>query len=703
MGDSNPSLMLETPEPGGWKALPRGARIGIVSVSVLLGLLLITWLALPSIVGWLIRRELPKAEEKLGRKVDFGDLELHGLSGVTLRDVVVYDKAGSEPFLRVDSVDVRLSSVPLWGDFTVASITVEGPSAHLVRANGEDNFSDIVKALTKKKPKTQKKKSSGSKKKKSLFDPFPTVTVRGAALRFTGFGGTDKASGITSSLDSISGFNVTLTATDTPKLLDVTSHFQLGFHFDDHPTRVEPIAISGDIHTGKLEESRLALAFPEGLQLPIAEQDAPFVGLRLQRLDVGLDPPQPVNPGEEPPSALQRAYLQLGYGLGPMTWSTRERLAGLAWLDRLVTWPIADTTVASLPAPDPNHLATLNERSVQAYIRGQTGPVTTGDIAVMMSAGEAYNQKWDFRAMTDDGWNLRFQFTVANLGLGDFKGLVNGRLYRREGGETVDSLKFREKLSKREWNAAESGFDVRMGDFRMWGIPGDFHVEGVAKDARFTFHFTGAGWKPGTGVVLFGKEEAYYKNTILTAAGQARGVVERGDVRQEVGPTLAYVDHIATNVEAHNMMDRTYYFRKHDGPWYVEWRRVVTTQSFYDGQDFGYLVVAKDGEIVFSSTELTIEEDNLFTDTENLGYVMPQSVTVRGQDGERQATLTLTQGGDRDIKITNVLAKLPALERTVAEQFAKPFAYSVYGPWVLSLDGVEAYRGDGSFSATVLR
>ncbi len=175
---------------GGAQPLRRQRRrwplvVGLITAT-LLSLVLVLWATSGRIAGYFLRQQLPEIERVLGRKVDFGQVALHGLTGVSVYDVVISDKEGGAAFLEVAEVRVALTASPLWGqDFKVASLTLREPRGFLRRnAAGESNYADLQESLEKwLKPK---EKSDPKEKKASkwsaYFKPLPAIEVIGGTL-----------------------------------------------------------------------------------------------------------------------------------------------------------------------------------------------------------------------------------------------------------------------------------------------------------------------------------------------------------------------------------------------------------------------------------------------------------------------------------------------------------------------------------------
>ena len=345
----------------------------------------------------------------------------------------------------------------------------------------------------------------------------------------------------------------------------------------------------------------------------------------------------------------------------------------------------------------------LTPSSVTAYLLGPQGELQTDDLRPMMSEGEGYYEKWEMRVYSRP-YEMRVNFEVASLGFGDYKGRVKGQVKKVVEGEEDQVYKFDKKLSESKWSYSKEGFRVEMGDHVLEGVPGDFHIYGEFKDQKkeiaYDFEVVGESWRPGTGVVAFGDAgDRYYRNHILSPNAMGSGTVTiDGDEVHSEG--RCYGVHLGTNVGVHEMATRSYHFRRNDGDFYVEWRSFATVDQ-YNRQPFGFVVVSYKGVVLFESFDLTLSPHDFYTDPDNYGYAAAKGMTITAQNGDDRFVLTLN--GD-EVETSNPLAKLPALERSIAENFSKPTEFKVIGPWRLDLDvdGMTAtVENQGSYSVTV--
>ena len=88
------------------------------------------------------------AESFLKRKVEIGSLHFNWVKGFVADKVKVYQKESDQSFVQAERLSFGLIFIPGFKQHrvTIPFITIEGPSAHLVRSGGTWNFSDLLNA-----------------------------------------------------------------------------------------------------------------------------------------------------------------------------------------------------------------------------------------------------------------------------------------------------------------------------------------------------------------------------------------------------------------------------------------------------------------------------------------------------------------------------------------------------------------------------
>lgn len=264
----------DAPEPReGRRPLPKGLKIAAIVTGVLVLLGVAFYLALPWIAETLIRRELPRVEEALGRGVDFEELELLDATHVRFHGFVIYEEDGETPFLEIETIAIALTGHPVFDDdVKVASIEVTGPTASItLAADGSTSIDDLVETLQElleTREKEDEKKDSKSRLSRYL-KPFPPVHVTGGTLHIK-----DEVEGRPFTVERIEEAVLTVerTTEETPKLFAIEAEMQLSYHARNQPVEQRAVKLRGQI--GKpTEKIAVNLDFIGGLSLDLAPFD----------------------------------------------------------------------------------------------------------------------------------------------------------------------------------------------------------------------------------------------------------------------------------------------------------------------------------------------------------------------------------------------------------------------------------------------
>ncbi|MDX9724262.1 MAG: hypothetical protein RBU37_26170 [Myxococcota bacterium] len=388
----------------------------------------------------------------------------------------------------------------------------------------------------------------------------------------------------------------------------------------------------------------------------------------------------------------------------PHTPSMLATLAGLLVLSLVACSSTPTAPALSTLLVNDQAQRELTPNSVVVFEAGFSEDFDASELVPLMSEGEGYNEKWEF-ILTTTPYEARIRFEVSNLGLGDFKGKVSGRVKDRSS-DDGPTYSFSDSFGEGKWSFEKNGtFAIEMGAWSVKGKPGQFSLRGVAgskSEVSFEYDVEGSSWRPGSGISFFGDKYAQYmKSQVPLFHGKAKGVVSI-DKKEVPVEGLGYANHLGSNLGMHEMAKEFYHFRKHDQDLYIEWRHVESTEQ-YRQQPIPFLVVAYQGTVLFESTEVELIPENYWTDPGNFGYTIVHGLRVEARDGENLASLRFTPG---EVQVSDPLARVSKIERSIALQFTKPMDYTIKGPWRLDLevDGMQAtLRGEGSYSITRLQ
>jgi len=121
--------------------------LAIVAAVVLLIIVALSVLAKLLITPELVKRTvLPKVKAALHREVELGDVEVSIFSGIALKDLVIREKEGPEPFVKADRLVLRYRFWPLLRmRVVVDEVRLDAPRIRVVQlSKGTFNFSDLT-------------------------------------------------------------------------------------------------------------------------------------------------------------------------------------------------------------------------------------------------------------------------------------------------------------------------------------------------------------------------------------------------------------------------------------------------------------------------------------------------------------------------------------------------------------------------------
>lgn len=143
----------------------------IVAAVVLLILVALSVLAKLLITPELVKKTvLPKVKEALHREVELGDVEVSIFSGIALKDLVIREKEGPEPFVKADRLVLRYRFWPLLlMRVVVDEVRLDAPRIRVVQlSKGTFNFSDLTAKKAGEAPQPAPKPAAEEGKKAPL-------------------------------------------------------------------------------------------------------------------------------------------------------------------------------------------------------------------------------------------------------------------------------------------------------------------------------------------------------------------------------------------------------------------------------------------------------------------------------------------------------------------------------------------------------
>ena len=300
------------------------AKLGVFIVGMIVILaIILTYVVKTQITPEMVRKTLlPIVEDSLHRTVDFGDIEIGIFSGITVADLSVSGKSGTDELFSVDNIELHYQLLPLLtGKVVIDKILLNHPKINIVRlTSGLFNFSDLVPqagVTEEPKGKTQNQQSQSS----GTFDIFikEIHIVAGELLyvdkfinaktpyRYTLSKLNIKAQQI--SLDK--SFPLELSAVLNGANIDVSGNYDLARSIGDLSLRLAPLDLVKfapyyrDKFTGKLGSGRLSL----NLDINVSADAITSTGkIKTDNLDLVM--------AQFPDAHIKNAKLGVSYALG---------------------------------------------------------------------------------------------------------------------------------------------------------------------------------------------------------------------------------------------------------------------------------------------------------------------------------------------------------------------------------------------------
>ena len=156
----------------------RRVRLVLIIVAcVIVVISVVGFFVIPGVIERKANAMLEQAEAKTGRHIEMSDVSLRGLKSVAVSRLTISDVDHPERVgVAFDDVKISLSGLPV-GDFSIASIDVDGLEITLRTSDGKTNFDDVLNKLRKKEDETPSEVKEAPAWKKYVT-PFPEISVK---------------------------------------------------------------------------------------------------------------------------------------------------------------------------------------------------------------------------------------------------------------------------------------------------------------------------------------------------------------------------------------------------------------------------------------------------------------------------------------------------------------------------------------------
>lgn len=318
---------------------------------------------------------------------------------------------------------------------------------------------------------------------------------------------------------------------------------------------------------------------------------------------------------------------------------------------------------------------------------------TVDDLIPSLASSEAYSERYSMSAKLDGGGNIKFDFTISNLGWGNHSAEAAVKVKSPD----HKNYKFKKKVDKGNWSHSKDKFKLDIAKTSVESLEGggfEYRHDGDVK-VRLKMTSKVPMWSPGDGKISV--DGGFYKMNVYGLRATLEGKVKVGGEWREVKSTRGgYADHVATNVAPFNLASRFSRTRVYDddNDVFFLWRE-VRLSSKYGGDSLNWLVVGYKDEIVFSDADVNTKFGKMRKD--KAGYEIPYAVQIEGKQGEDEVKLVLR---GEDMRRKDLLEDYGRVAKMVASSVSTPYNYYFDCKYALEMDigGAKAtVRGSGGY------
>jgi len=313
-------------------------------------------------------------------------------------------------------------------------------------------------------------------------------------------------------------------------------------------------------------------------------------------------------------------------------------------------------------------------------------------MALLTDQSGTWSDKYTIEADFKGGGDIYISIDQGNLGSGE-RGLT---FIARYTGPDGKDHRIEEKFSKSEWSQTVGDtVQIQLGRHRLQGTPKEWTVLAEDDERRFelTFAATAPPWRPGDGRAEFGSD--WLDMTVLAPRAKVTGTIQVGGAATEVTGS-GYALHTFSTMAPYETAKRMVGIRTESGPLAFYVKEIEPAARWAGAEPIRWLLVARKGKVVFETTDFTFTPTDVTPDTEHPNqYPVPHAFQIEAKDGAR--TLTAVVKATKQRSRSDRLARVSAVERAVASQFAQPVEYVFHAVYEVQLDDgtgkPETYKG----------
>jgi len=302
---------------------------------------------------------------------------------------------------------------------------------------------------------------------------------------------------------------------------------------------------------------------------------------------------------------------------------------------------------------------------------GAARAVTNTDLLPRLPSSDHGAVKYTVQADFKGGLNLYWSARLFNFGMGDGKCEVTSMVRRRG----KDAVRGGSALGSDEYSIQSSPF---LADFRghvLSGTRKELTVKGNGKGYSFELTFKPAlrAWRPGSGKVTF-PDGTFFESLLVMPKARVEGMLTIDGKTTYIQGT-GYVSKSRGNAAPYLQAKRFVEFRK------VQGNTVIWMKEFVTSDEFGavrvpYLLVARKGKILVSTTDFEADYLKMTTDTKSgKNYKVPQAFVLRAK-GVKGESVTLGIQATRLVYRRDKLKRMNAMKRVIVSRYMHPIQFA---------------------------
>jgi len=304
---------------------------------------------------------------------------------------------------------------------------------------------------------------------------------------------------------------------------------------------------------------------------------------------------------------------------------------------------------------------------------GRERPVTVEDFRPQLEDAEGYTEQWNYTVHLQDGTFLAADFGVTNLALtSDHNGVFRAKHIDPQKRKT----KCQVELDDDEWKYGKTGFWL---DFKKGKVKSDLKGSDVTvrcKKLKMDLHFENLAppFKPGGGVLRFGKGNNVYRAVFMSPRARVTGKITVGGEEREI-KGIGHVMHTHTNMRPDKQVHRWFRFKRIDEDITIVLTEMESTKHYLNTRRGWVLAYDAKGRLLASARVRFDFEGFIKDQNSEEGYRIPRRVRFVAVDGKNQLVGVLTM--QKILKVVDPTADIGSLKRAVVRRFSKPKEYHI--------------------------